>query len=488
MDKANGVAREHGPSTYDRIKPPFLCFAASFCVLLSGCAVGPDYTAPEVPVPDAWHQALTEGATGAGGDLHEWWSVFGDPVLTGLVERARQNNLTVRIAVARIDEARARFGVTSGQYAPTLDATGFYSRDRASENGPLAAFGGGDQSSLHSIGLDATWEIDVFGRIRRSVEAAQASLDASIEDYRDVLVSLYAEVALNYIQVRALEERIELARENIQLQTQTLRLTGDRYKAELVPQLDVRQAELNLATTESFLPTLEGLRTQGINRLAVLLGLHPGSLEAELSVAGAIPSGPGEFAVGLPAELLRQRPDIRRAERQLAAQTAQIGVATSALYPAFSLSGTFALEATNIADVADSGSRTYGFTPFVRWNLFDGNRIRSAIDVEEARTEQSLLQYEQTVLLALEEVEAAMVAYVRQQQRRRALARSVVASRKSVELVTALYRSGLTDFQNVLDMQRTLTQQEDQLAESQGAVVQNLVLLYKALGGGWAVQ
>ncbi|MBN1124316.1 MAG: efflux transporter outer membrane subunit [Sedimentisphaerales bacterium] len=460
-------------------------FSILFC---SGCRVGPDYTVPKSTIPDAWHMKLTQGLSEGQADLTTWWKMLQDPVLDDLIGRATEGNLDLKTAVSRIRQARAQRSVVSGQSWPQVDGTGYYSRDRASGNGLLSPLlGEPDQTNLHSIGLDASWEIDLFGRIARSVESADASLEATIEDYRDTLVTLYAEVAVSYVQIRALQGRIDYALQNIELQKQTLELTRNRFQAELAPELDVAQAELNLSNTESTLPALETALAFSLNRLAVLLGRHAGSLEEELVAKGSIPSVPRQVVMGLPAELLRQRPDIRRAERLLAAQTARIGVATAGLYPAFSLSGTFALEATELSDVGDRASRTYGFGPAFRWNLFDGNRIRSGVQVEETLTEQSLLQYEQTVLLAVEEVEDAIVAYVRECQRKDALQRSVDAAGKSVQLVNTLYRSGLTDFQNVLDMQRALSLQQDRFVESRGLVLQDLIMLYKALGGGWSL-
>jgi NodT family efflux transporter outer membrane factor (OMF) lipoprotein len=312
-------------------------------------------------------------------------------------------------------------------------------------------------------------------------------MDASIENYRDVVVSLYSEVAQSYIDLSSIQERIRYAQNNIKLQQDTLELTRKRREAELVPELDVQQAELVLASTESSIPLLRQSEAQAIHRLSVLLGKSPAFLYEELSTASKIPDIPEDIAVGLPAELLRQRPDIRSAERILAAQTAEIGMATTGLYPAFSLSGTFALEAQQIRNVGDWDSRTWGFGPAMRWNLFDGDRIRSSINVQEAQAEQAMVDYEQTILLALEEVENAMVAFAEERKRVEALDRSVSAAQKSVELVKSLYEIGLTDFQNVLDMQRALTNQQDQLAESRGRVAKNLVRIYTSLGGGWSV-
>jgi NodT family efflux transporter outer membrane factor (OMF) lipoprotein len=319
------------------------------------------------------------------------------------------------------------------------------------------------------------------------VEASHAQYQASVEDYRDVLVSLYSQIARSYIDLRSIQARIQYARDNIILQKETLKLTQNRRKVELVPELDVQQATLILATTESRLPKLRRLEAWAIHRLSVLLGQRPAALYNELSAFADIPLPPEEVTVGLPAELLRQRPDVRRAERLIAAQTALTGVATANLYPVFSLSGTFALESRQIKDMTDWDSHTWGFGPSFRWNIFDGKRIRNSIKVQEARTDQAMIAYEQTILCALEDVENAMVAYTEEQQRVAALRRSADAAKKSVTLVKSLYEIGLTDFQNVLDMQRTLAEQEDQLAESRGLVSKYLVRLYAALGGGWSV-
>jgi multidrug efflux system outer membrane protein len=457
-------------------------------VFLAGCKVGPDYKEPQVVMPDAWHQQLKQGLAEGQADLQTWWLQLEDPVLNELMDRAAEGNLDLKTAVSRIQQARALYGISTGEYYPQVDASGFYQRERQSENGLSAPLGESDQTNLHNAGVGATWEADVFGRISRSVESSRATLEASVENYRDVLVVLYSEIALNYIEMRSLQARIQYAQENISLQRGTLKLTQDRYEAELVPELDVQQARFNLANTESLVPDLRSQQAQAINRLSVLLGQSSGPLNEALMKTAAIPSLPNEILVGLPAELLRQRPDIRQAERALAAQTAQIGVATADLYPAFSLTGTFALEAQQIAEMGDWDSRTWGFGPGFRWNLFDGGRIRNNILFEEAKTQEALNQYRQIILLAVEEVENAMVSYQEEQVKYEALDRSVAASQKSVELVNDLYLNGLTDFQNVLDMQRFLSQQQDKLAQSRGTVVKNMVQIYKALGGGWSAE
>jgi outer membrane protein, multidrug efflux system len=456
--------------------------------LLAGCTVGPDYVPPRTQVPDLWDQELSRGLVDGQADLRTWWTALDDAVLDRLIAQATEGNLDIRQAVARIREARANLGIASGELLPGVDAIGSAETSRISKE--VAAAVPPPQSrtdTLYAIGVDATWELDFWGRIRRNVESAQASIGASIEDYRDTLVLLYAEVARNYIEMRTLQARIQSALDNVQAQRSALQLTVDRNRAGLAPDLDVRQAELNLATTEAFVPTLRSALAQTINRLAVLLGEYPSELQDELApTAAPIPQPPEEVMVSLPAELLRQRPDIRSAERELAAQTAQIGVATAALYPQFTLSGSFAFESFSADDWIDWPARSFSFGPAFRWSIFDAGRIRSNIEVQTALTEQALVSYEQTVLGAVEEVENAIAAYVQERDRLESLQRSVVAARESVRLVETLYRTGLTDFQNVLDTQRSQFQQEDALAESEGLVTQNLIEIYRALGGGWA--
>jgi NodT family efflux transporter outer membrane factor (OMF) lipoprotein len=457
--------------------------------LLAGCAVGPDYVAPEPELPDVWHMQLSRGLEGGEGDLRTWWETLDDPVLDVLIERASAGSLDLRVAYARVMEARAQRGVAGGQWFPTLDGRGNYTEGRTTEDAaqardPLSPSPsrGFDRATL---GVDASWELDVFGRIRRSTESADASLLATVEDYRDVLVLLYADVATTYVEVRSLQQRLRYAVSNAESQRGTLQLTRDRNEAGLAGDLDVRQAELNLARTEASIPFLESQLGQTIHALSVLLGEKPAALYEMVGAEAPIPPVPKDVAVGIPANVMRQRPDVRSAERQLAAQTAQIGVATADLYPRFSLVGTFAFDAIDAAELFSSGSTRGGFGPTVQWNIFDGGRIRNNIRAEDARTEQALARYEQTVLAALQDVEDALVGYTRELERRDKLAESAVAAEESVKLVMTLYRTGLTNFQNVLDMERSLFDQQDLLAESEGLVVQNLVRLYRALGGGW---
>lgn len=455
-------------------------------LLIAGCKVGPDYVPPDPNMPDQWLFApasMTEEPQ----QLRHWWLAFDDPILSELIEEAAQSNPDLGAALARITESRALRNAAAGQYWPAVDATGSYTRSRESENGRFGNFGGlsADQFNLHSVGVDASWEIDLFGRISRSVESADAALQASVEDFRSVQISLFAEVARNYIELRAAQERIRYALGNINIQRQTLELTQGRFEADLAPKLDVTQAQLNLANSESEVPLLQLTEAAAYNRLAVLLGRMPQDLTGLLKDPADMPRVPADINAGIPAELLRRRPDIRRAERALAARSAQVGVATANLYPIFSLTGAFSLQATELSDVGDLSSRAYSFGPGFRWNLFNGNQYRSLIQAEEARTVQLARAYETTVLRAVEEVENATIGFLQESKRLAALERSVVAAEESVTLVETLYRNGLTDFQNVLFNQRSLSVQQDRLAVSRGQMLQQAVNLYTALGGGW---
>jgi len=471
-----------------RVEPKsWLLLGAGFLLSVTGCAVGPDYEKPKLELPPSWNQEQQEQNNAMPVELKDWWVVLNDPVLESLIERSAKANLDLREALFRIEESRALRDFSTGRYSPQIDLSASYVRSRDSEDGLASLLGRKvDQINFHSAGFDSSWEIDLFGGIKRYVESSQASLEASIDNYHDVMITLYAEVARNYVELRTIQTRIRFALQNIHSQQETLKLTEDRFNAGIAPELDVTQAKLNLANTESEVPSLRLAETQAVNRIAVLLGEFPQTFQAELNADKSIPTPSKPIKAGLPADLLRRRPDIRQAERQLAAQTAKIGVATADLYPSFSLTGTFHLQAVELSDMGDLPSRAYSFGPNLRWNIFDGNRIRNNIRIEEARAEQARVRYERTVLSAVEEVENAMTAYRQESQRRSALERSSAASEKSVELVQSLYKSGLTDFQNVLDMQRTLFLQQDKLTTSLGQVSLNLIRIYKSLGGGWS--
>lgn len=451
--------------------------AGSGIVLLNGCiSVGPDYERPETPMPDAWHEAVQGEFESGDPTLQTWWTVFGDEMLNGLITKASTNNLTLKTAAARIEQAAALRGVSASQYWPDIVAGGAAS---AIKTTPAQ---GDYEGGSYQAGLSMAWELDLWGRIRRSVESADASLQASVENYRDILVVLYADIAGTYIDVRTLQARITFAENNLQAQLKTMKLTEDRFDSGLVPALDVSQSRLNSSRTKSAIPPLKQSLIEAINRLSVLTGDMPYALLQELKTQQPIPSSTGEqVSRGLPADLLRQRPDIRRAERELAAQNAKIGETQADLYPTLTLPGTLAVQSLG----SGSGDVTYGFGPQLRWNIFNGKRIRSQVAAEEAGTKAALHAYEQTILLSLEEVENSMAAYANENDRVESLETAAEAAQKSVDLVTELYKSGLTDFQNVLNMEQALLEQQDALASSRGLISLDLVSIYKALGGGW---
>jgi multidrug efflux system outer membrane protein len=451
-------------------------------LLFCGCLVGPDYTPPEVKVPDEWR--LPESALLVPGetDIRTWWDVFQDPMLTELINEAGTSNLDLKVAVARVKEARARLGVARGELLPSVDTSGSATRNRTSEN---SATPGGVTYDSYTGSLDASWEIDLFGKIRRSVEAAEADYQATEEDRIGVMVTLYAEMASNYLQVRTTQTRLAASIKNIKSQKEVLDLTKTLFKNGLATGLDVSQAERVLASSEAELPPLYNSLNQSINAVALLLAKPPGAVEDRLSKAKPIPTIPAQVAVGVPVDIMRQRPDVRSAERQLAAATARIGQATADLYPSFSIAGSLGLASMETSSFFSGGSRFYSFGPSFNWNLFAGGRIRAQIKVQDALTEQALLTYEQTVLNALNEVDNAATAFFQQRRRVFALMRTVKAARRTVELSVKLYKEGLTDFQSVLDAQRSLFGVDNDLAQARGELVNNLVQLYKALGGGW---
>jgi NodT family efflux transporter outer membrane factor (OMF) lipoprotein len=383
--------------------------------------------------------------------LAEWWTVFNDEQLNTLIRAAASSNLDIRVAHSRVREARALRGLARSALFPQINGGADYARTRQSEHAftgrELDASGQSLENDFFQLGPDLSWEIDVFGGTRRAVEAAQAELEASIEFSRDVLVSVLAEVGLGYLDLRGAQKQLAVARENLRAQQQTLALTRDRFQAGLASELDTSRAAGQVATTRAQIPPLEETQQRAIHRLSVLLGRPPGELETELAVAAPIPAAPPRVPVGLPSDLLRQRPDIRRAERQLAAATARIGVATADLFPKFFLTAATGLQSIEANDFIDGGSRFWSLGLSVRWPIFTAGRIRQNIRAHDARQEQALLRYEQTVLTSLEEVENALVAFGQEQDRHRALTESEQASRRAAVLANDRYRGGLVDFQ-----------------------------------------
>ena len=457
-------------------------------MVLAGCTVGPDFLKPTPQMPEKFAEAPKDEITVKSLDLSRWWVIFRDPELNSLIERAVQANLDLQIAEARIREARAQRVVVAAAFYPEIDASGTYSRSRTSENAntsKTSATPGG--VNLYQAGFDASWEIDVFGGVRRAVEAATADIAVTEENRRDVLVTLLAEVSLNYLDVRGTQARLAVAEKNIFTQRQALEIAKARYEAGLSSELDVAQAKAQLATTEAGVPALETVLRQAIHQLGVLLGLPPESLLEELLATGPIPAGPPEVPPGLPSELLRRRPDIRQAEQELAAATARVGVATANLFPRFFLTGLVGQSSVDSSDFLQASSRYWSVGPTIVWPVFTAGRLRAQVAVQNAKEEQAAIRYERAVLNALRDVEDALVAYSKEQATRDSLIQAVKANRQATDIAKELYTRGLVDFLNVLVTERAQYNTEDALAQSGQRVSSNLVSLFKALGGGWEV-
>jgi len=455
-----------------------------YLMTVTGCLVGPDFKPPQTQVPAAWTETATvQPPAQPYQDLVHWWTTFNDPMLSSLVDRAIQSNLDLKRAQARIRQARAARNVTAAGLGPTVNAGGSYTR-----SGSAVKTSGGTEnniSNLYRTGLDSAWELDIFGGVRRSVEAADANIQTAIEDRRDVLVTLAAEVGLNYTDLRSFQQQIVIAQENLKAQRHTAEITRQRFQAGFVGALDVANAEAQVASTASQIPLLEAFARQSIYNLSVLLGREPSMLLEELAPAAAIPAAPPAAPVGVPADLLRRRPDIRRAEAQIHAATAQIGVATADLFPKFALSGSIGYQSNQFSSWVDWVNRVWSFGPSASWEIFASGAIRANIELQKAVQEQSLITYQQTVLAALQDVENALVASTKETQRREALAAAVDSNRKAVQYSLQLYSQGQVDFLNVLNAQRSLYVSEQALVQSTHDISTDLVALYKALGGGW---
>jgi len=475
----------------------FWCTTASLFAL-AGCSVGQDYTTPSLDAPASFATPAsadtidaapaipltTEPITPAA--LGSWWRSLNDPELDRLVLLAMNSNLDLRLASQRVMESAAARGIDASLLFPVVDASASATRTRDSQN--LINFAGAElERARFGVGLDAAWEIDVFGRVRRSLEAANAELDATIEDSRDVLSIIVADVVRAYIDARTYQARIGVAVAAINAQQETLELTESRHRAGLTSEVDVAQARAQLARRQGLLPILHIGRRAAIHRLGVLIGLAPDALLDKLALPGEVPVPTMPVASGLPSELLSRRPDIRRAERELAAAVARVGVATADLYPRFTLLGTAGLASQHAGDLFEAQSRIWSIGPGVQWNLFDAGRRRASVRAANARAAQAMTRYERSMLLALEDVENAMVAFVQLQARERALAQAVNADERAVELATDRYRSGVGDFLSVLDAQRQLFDTRDLLADARGSVSNAFVRLSKSLGGGWSL-
>ena len=470
--------------------------------LTTGCTmVGPDFVKPEAPVKKEWLEARDPEIKTEASDYKNWWAVFNDPVLNNLVETAYQQNLPLQISGLRILQARAQLGVVVGNLYPQLQqGRGGADYSSISENAPNS-LNSDDSFWQYNAGFDAAWELDIWGKFRRAVESGVANLETSIANYDDVLVSLTAEVARAYVLFRTFEERLEIARQNVTIQERSLQIAEIRFKAGAVTELDVVQAKSLLRNTEASIPRFDAAIRQTKNALAILMGKLPGEIDGMISGNKLIPKAPPEVVVDIPAELMRRRPDIQLAEYQIATQTPLIGVSRAELFPAFQLFGSIGLASSNskntiaggrngssFSDLFDSDSLEFFGGPSFTWNLFNYGRIKNRVRTEDALLQQLIVNYEDTVLRAHQEVEDSLVGFLRKQEEAGFLLDSVKASQRSVDLSMLQYKEGLVDYQRVLDTQRFLTDQQDAWTATRGDVILNLVSMYKALGGGWQIR
>ena len=511
-----------------------LCPAVGLALFLAGCTVGPRYTPPQSNLAPEYSSAPTDQAGRttqivAGPEATaRWWFVFGDPELNSLIARAARNNLDLQEALSRVRLARAeRAGLTSRLW-PEVDASAGYDRGHGSENvvlpfgsastgaggasskgvsaettgsdpsqsgggaaagQPLSPFGQGGlpgvTTNLYQVGFDASWEIDIFGGTRRALEAAGAGVAAAEEARRAALASLLAEVATTYVELRTDQHRLQITREHLAAQKEELAIIEAKFKTGFATDLEVAQQNAQLAATQATLPPLETIERTSAHALAFLLAEPPAALTAELDLPKALPPLPAAVPVGMPSDLLRRRPDIRRAERELDQATAQVGVAAAELLPKFDLTGAFGLDSSDLRHLPEWSSHYYSISPGIRWPILDWGRIRANVHVQTERQQQAFLEYQKTVAQALRDVEDALVQYGNEQSRRTALAAATDASRRARELAGQRFEHGVSDLLATLDAQRTLLQAEDALAQSDGALRRDLISLYKALGGGW---
>ncbi|MFO1051239.1 MAG: efflux transporter outer membrane subunit [Planctomycetota bacterium] len=456
------------------------------------CTVGPDYAPPPAELPAAFVAPHEDGTVGVDG---AFWRSFRDPVLDELVEKALAGSIDLRVAVARLRAARARAGLATAMTRPEIGTHASYSNSRFSDNGFIKGLGGGtpgavfpgQQIDLHEVGLDASWEIDLFGGGRRSVESATAEADAALADLHGVRVSVLGELCVAYCGLRGFQTRLDVARGLVAAQQESVDVITERAGAGIADPLDLARAQARLATLRARLPELEGAIRTAIRGIETLLGEAPGALDARLTAPGPLPTLPDPLAVGIPSEVLARRPDVRAAERRLAAATARIGVARADLLPRFSLTGSFGLQSQRLDELPQHDSVFWLLGPALRWPLLDFGRVNARIAEADARTEEELARYQGTVLQALSEVEVALVALARDRRQLEELRRAESAAATAVELADERHREGVLEYLDVLDARRTRDDAREAVAENQEAVAVDVVRLIKALGGGWQV-
>ena len=455
--------------------------------LLNACAVGPDYKPPATDVIPTFSHAAHQEFSAQGVEV-AWWKLFNDKLLTELVAQTLQHNRDLKIADANLREARALYMETGLNLAPAITAHANYTEQKRSTAALNNRAFVPRELKLYNTGFDAFWEIDFFGRVRRNVAAGSNEVEAEEASLRDLSVSLVAEVARNYFELRGLQNQLAVAKKNIQNQSQTLEITRVRLESGRGTELDTSRASAQLDSTRAIIPTLDRSVYRAIHRLGILTGQLPGALTAKLSAPAPLPKSPATIRIGKPAELLRRRPDIRVAERTLAASTERIGVATADLFPRVSFVGTIALEANNVPGLGAGGSDAYSVGPRISWAALDLGRVYARIKAADAHAEAGLAQYEQAVLNALEETENALVNYNRERTRRDLLISAALASENADKLAHLRFEEGVADFLTVLDTELRLLQDQELLAQSETATATALVAVYKALGGGWESQ
>jgi NodT family efflux transporter outer membrane factor (OMF) lipoprotein len=448
----------------------------------NGFKVGPNYQRPAAAVAPNWLDAGDARVGTEPADLALWWSVFQDPVLDALMGDARRQNLDLQSAGAHVLEALAQRNVAAGNLFPQRqELLGTYVHGQLGKNLGLPFPG---IFNVWVPGFNASWEPDFWGRYRRTVEGKNATLEASVEDYHSALVTLFADVASSYVQLRLAQRRLELLRRNVEIQTDVLAIAEARYKKGTTTELDVQQARLNLAQTEAAMPPLRVTLRQQSNQLCLLLGIPPQDLHLPVQ---PVPAAPVAAAAGIPAGLLRRRPDIRSAERRVAGQSAQIGIAETDLYPRFSIFGFIGYAANDFSRLFAANSFTGIIAPSFQWQILNYGRMRNSIRTEQARLTAAVASYQKTVLQAGLEADNALIAFLQAQDQVKQLEKSVTAAERSVTLVVAQYRAGTVDFNRVYTNQTALVNQQDQLASGQAGIALQLIALYRALGGGWEV-
>ncbi|WP_022977988.1 efflux transporter outer membrane subunit [Nevskia ramosa] len=454
--------------------------AGLLATLLSACAVGPDYHRPELAPVTAFRNAPATDAAAQNFEAR-WWTQFGDPTLDALVSRAVSNSLDLRMAVARVTAARAAVGDAQSNQLPTIGADASYTRSRAQQPGF-----GSDRFSIsrYQAGFDAAWELDLAGGIRRSVEAAQANSQASVASLRDAQVRLIAEVARNYFELRGAQLRLEIASRDLASQSETVKLTRVRREVGTGPEQDVASASARLAATEARIPLLRAAEKLAGYRLDVLTGARPGESGVDLSPQ-LFKTLSSQLAIGAPQDLLARRPDVQRAERELAAATAGIGIATADFYPHIEVGGFIGFLSGNSADLGTVASQAFSIGPSISWNGLNWKRVQSRLDQSKANADEAFANYQQTVLLALEDIEGSLTLFNTQRERSNHLLEQAQQSRRAADLAGIRYREGATDFLVLLDAQRTALAAEDELAQAETAINTSAIAVYKALGGGW---